>query len=63
MFKAISPIVAVTSGRRNRVYCIGGGMIISGVWGMLKPFIAEKSRKKLIFIKKAADLLEYVDAD
>ena len=51
MFKAIGPITAVTSGRRYRVYVLGGGMVISAVWGMLKPFVAEKSRKKLIFLK------------
>ena len=35
VFAAISPIMKVHCDRRYKVYVIGGGMILTGIWSML----------------------------
>jgi hypothetical protein len=63
-FNAVEPMMRAHScNRRHVVYVLGGGMILTGIWAILKAFLPEKSTSKAKFIATAAELLPDIDAD
>jgi hypothetical protein len=43
VFGAVMPMMKYYTDRRYKVYIIGGGMILTGIWTMLKNFLPEKT--------------------
>jgi len=49
--------------RLEAVYILHANWLFKLIYGMIKPFLADKSRKKMRIISKKEDLLNYFDKD
>jgi hypothetical protein len=63
VISAVMPMMKYFTDRRYKVYIIGGGMVLTAIWTVIKAFLPEKTVSKVNFISTAAELLVDIDAD
>eukprot|EP00656_Telonema_subtile_P031718 TRINITY_DN3469_c0_g1_i1.p1 TRINITY_DN3469_c0_g1~~TRINITY_DN3469_c0_g1_i1.p1 ORF type:complete len:253 (+),score=83.76 TRINITY_DN3469_c0_g1_i1:292-1050(+) len=49
--------------RLGKMYVVGANWFYYMMWGIVKPFLSERTKSKVVLLDKTTDLLEHFDAD